>query len=98
MSVLVDTSVRVEHLRGSETPTRHHLLDLLRGPRVATTDVVVVEVLSGPTDEVEADRLARSSPASSACASTPPRTPSPPLPSTGPAGAAARPPAHAWTA
>ena len=59
MTVLVDTSVWVEHLRGNDTPTRRHLLDLLRAGQVATTDVVIMEVLSGPTDDGGAQRLAR---------------------------------------
>lgn len=57
MTVLVDTSVWVEHLRGTDSPTRRHLIALLRAGEVATTDVVMMEVLCGPTDEKDVDRL-----------------------------------------
>lgn len=59
MTVLVDTSVWVDHLRGLRTPERDALALHLRSGDVATTDAVILEVLGGPTREDDADQLAR---------------------------------------
>lgn len=57
MTVLVDTSVWIEYLRGAKGPVRDAFVRLLEDGEVGTTDAVVLEVLVGPTDEDAADRL-----------------------------------------
>lgn len=59
MSVLVDTSVWIAYLRGAGGPEVELLTALIRGGKAATTDVVLVEVLVGTTDEEHAARLRR---------------------------------------
>lgn len=50
--IVVDTSVWVDLLRGHETPAQHRLEALLRADRrIAVTEVVVAEVLSGARSE-----------------------------------------------
>lgn len=48
---LADTSAWVEFLRGTGSATHLRLRDLVGGPSLATTDVVVMEVLAGALDE-----------------------------------------------
>ncbi len=59
MTVLVDTSVWVDHLRDLRTPERDALDTYLEAGEVATTDAVILEVLAGPTRDEAADRLAQ---------------------------------------
>lgn len=59
MTVLVDTSVWIGFLRGGTGPEIDRLTEAIRDRTVATTDVVLLEVLSGTTDEGEARRLRR---------------------------------------
>lgn len=59
MTVLVDTSVWIGHLRDQGGTDQEVLAELLRAGRAATTDVVMLEVLAGPTGEDAAHRLRR---------------------------------------
>jgi predicted nucleic acid-binding protein len=59
VTVLVDTSVWIDYLRGKRGPLRDRFVSLLRVEEVATTDAVVLEVLAGPTAEQHAERLSR---------------------------------------
>lgn len=59
MTVLVDTSVWIAFLRGDDGPEVDKLAHVIREKQAATTDVVLVEVLVGTTDEEEADQLRR---------------------------------------
>lgn len=56
--ILVDTSAWIEFLRGSGHPAhatlRHHIL---AGSPIATTEVVVMELLAGASSNRERDRL-----------------------------------------
>lgn len=58
MTVLVDTSVWIEYLRGSKGLVRDAFVRLLNDGDVGTTDAVLLEVLVGPTNEDAANRLA----------------------------------------
>lgn len=58
MTVLVDTSVWIEYLRGSEGLVRDAFVRLLNDGDVGTTDAVLLEVLVGPTGDDAANRLA----------------------------------------
>lgn len=58
--IVVDTSAWIEFLRGTGSPvqlTVRRLLDA--GERLATTEVVVMEVLAGARDAAHEDRLRR---------------------------------------
>lgn len=56
MIVLVDTSVWVEHLRGTETPATRVLIASLRsGEDLVTTGPVVMELLAGADTERRAE-------------------------------------------
>lgn len=57
MTVLVDTSAWVEFLRGTGSPVDAAVTDHLRARSAATTDAVLLEVLSGAGDERKAARL-----------------------------------------
>lgn len=59
MTVLVDTSVWISHLRDQDGTDQEMLGRLLRTRQAATTDVVLLEVLAGPTSEDVAQRLRR---------------------------------------
>jgi predicted nucleic acid-binding protein len=59
MTVLVDTSVWIAYLRDSSGPELELLEQLIGEQRAATTDVVLLEVLAGTTDEERAARLRR---------------------------------------
>ncbi|WP_448620424.1 type II toxin-antitoxin system VapC family toxin [Geodermatophilus sp. URMC 65] len=59
MSVLVDSSVWIAYLRDSGGPELELLEQLIGEQRAATTDVVLLEVLAGTTDEERAARLRR---------------------------------------
>lgn len=58
MTVLVDTSVWVDYLRGSTGPVRDAFVRLLNDGDLGTTDAVLMEVLVGPTNEDAAHQLA----------------------------------------
>ena len=56
--VLVDSSVWIDYLRGADTAATAELRRLRAEPdRLATTEPVIMEILSGPTDEVRAAML-----------------------------------------
>lgn len=57
---LIDSSAWVEFLRATGSPTHERVRDLLAadGP-IATTDVVLMEILAGARDVEERDRLRR---------------------------------------
>ena len=59
MTVLVDSSVWIAYLRDSGGPELELLEQLIGEQRAATTDVVLLEVLAGTTDEERAARLRR---------------------------------------
>lgn len=56
--ILPDTSAWIEYLRGTGSPTHLTLRELLHGRgRVATTDMILAELLAGARDNQERDRL-----------------------------------------
>ena len=57
MTVLADTSAWVEFLRGTGSPVNLRMRRLIRSNDVATTDVVLAEVLMGARDARHAARL-----------------------------------------
>jgi predicted nucleic acid-binding protein len=58
--ILVDTSAWVEFLRATGSDTHLRLRDLLqRDETLATTELVVMEVLAGARDQTQLDRLRR---------------------------------------
>jgi predicted nucleic acid-binding protein len=58
--ILVDTSAWVEFLRATGSPTHLHLRAALgEGRELASTDVVLMEILAGARDEADRDRLRR---------------------------------------
>ncbi|MDP9427833.1 MAG: PIN domain nuclease [Actinomycetota bacterium] len=59
MTVLVDSSVWIAYLRDSGGPELELLEQLIGEQTAATTDVVLLEVLAGTTDEERAARLRR---------------------------------------
>jgi predicted nucleic acid-binding protein len=59
LTVLVDSSVWIAFLRDAGGREVEVLAELVSQGRAATTDVVLLEVLSGTTDERSAARLAR---------------------------------------
>ena len=59
VTVLVDSSVWIAFLRDSGDPEVDLLEQLIDERRAATTDVVLLEVLAGTTDEERAARLRR---------------------------------------
>jgi predicted nucleic acid-binding protein len=59
VTVLVDSSVWIAYLRDSGGPELELLEQLIGEQRAATTDVVLLEVLAGTTDEERAARLRR---------------------------------------
>jgi predicted nucleic acid-binding protein len=59
VTVLVDSSVWMAHLRDSGGPDLELLEQLIGEQRAVTTDVVLFEVLSGTTHEERAARLRR---------------------------------------
>ena len=58
VTVLVDSSVWIAYLRDSGGPEVDLLERLIDEQRAATTDVVLLEVLAGTTDEERAAREA----------------------------------------
>jgi predicted nucleic acid-binding protein len=58
--ILVDSSAWIEYLRATESPVHRYLRLLLEDGRpVATTGVVMLEVLAGARDEPHARKLSR---------------------------------------
>ena len=58
--ILVDTSAWIEFLRGTASPVCQQVNDLLVDSEpVATCDIVISELLAGPTDELQANDLMR---------------------------------------
>jgi predicted nucleic acid-binding protein len=58
--ILVDTSAWVEYLRGTQSSVHQALRELIvRGKPLATTEVVVMEVLAGARDQGHLERLRR---------------------------------------
>ena len=58
--ILADTSAWVEYLRATGSPVHLRLRDLIAGDGdLATTDVVMMELLAGPTTHDEMARLRR---------------------------------------
>jgi len=58
--VLVDTSAWVEYLRATGSPVHLRLRDLIADEAAAvTTEVVVMELLAGASDDEELKRLSR---------------------------------------
>lgn len=58
--ILVDSSAWVEFLRGTGSSTHLRLREMLEGEfELACTDVIVMEILAGARDELDADRLRR---------------------------------------
>jgi predicted nucleic acid-binding protein len=55
--ILADTSAWIEFLRGTGSEANLRLRHLLGGDELATTDVVVMEVLAGAGDAAHRDRL-----------------------------------------
>jgi predicted nucleic acid-binding protein len=58
--ILVESSAWIEYLRATGSPTHRYLRRLLEGKRsLATTGVVMLEVLAGARDELHARKLSR---------------------------------------
>jgi predicted nucleic acid-binding protein len=58
--ILVDSSAWIEYLRATESPVDRYLRTALRDERpLATTGVVMLEVLAGARDEPHARKLSR---------------------------------------
>ncbi len=58
--ILVDTSAWIDFLRGTESPTHHRVRQLLgTNEPLATTEVVIMEVLAGARDEAHLQQLRR---------------------------------------
>jgi predicted nucleic acid-binding protein len=58
--ILVDSSVWVEFLRATGSPAHLRLrFALQQGEELASTDVIVMEILAGARDEADHDRLRR---------------------------------------
>lgn len=58
--MIVDTSVWIEFLRSGPSDAGDHLASLIeQGARIVVPETVMLELLSGPTDEVVANRRRR---------------------------------------
>lgn len=55
--VLADTSAWVEYLRGTGSEANVRLRELIEGDELATTDVVLMELLAGARDNAHRDEL-----------------------------------------
>ena len=55
--ILADTSAWVEFLRGTSSQANVRLRELLDGDAIATTDVVLMELLAGARDDRHRDAL-----------------------------------------
>jgi len=56
-AVLVDTSLWIEHLRGRNESVRKQLAALVTADRVATADIIIMEILRGAKSNREYDFL-----------------------------------------
>jgi len=58
--MIVDTSVWIEYLRPGPSAAGDHLQEMIaRGDRIVVPETVLLELLSGPTDELAAARRRR---------------------------------------
>jgi len=58
--ILVDSSAWIEFLRATGSPVHLHLRSALQqGHELASTDVIVMEILAGARDDPDRDRLRR---------------------------------------
>ncbi len=57
--ILVDTSVWIHFLRGSGTQFQERLVPLIMADRIATTPVIVMEILRGAKTTREYDKLSK---------------------------------------
>lgn len=58
--MIVDTSVWIEYLRPGASDAGDHLAEMItRGERIVVPETVILELLSGPTDELVAARRRR---------------------------------------
>ncbi len=58
--ILVDSSAWIEFLRATGSPTHRRVrLALQEGVALASTDVIVMEILAGARDDADRDRLRR---------------------------------------
>lgn len=58
--ILIDSSAWIEYLRATDSPTDRYLKQMLEGKQaIATTGVVMLEVLAGARDEPHARKLSR---------------------------------------
>jgi predicted nucleic acid-binding protein len=57
--VLVDTTVWIHFLRGAGTQFQERLVPLIMTDRVATTPVVIMEILRGAKSQKEYDKLSK---------------------------------------
>ena len=57
--VLVDTTVWIHFLRGTDVIYRERLVPLIVSDRVATTPVIVMEILRGAKSQKEYEKLAK---------------------------------------
>jgi hypothetical protein len=58
--ILVDSSAWIEFLRATGSPTHRRLRSALQqGVALASTDVIVMEILAGARDDADRDRLRR---------------------------------------
>lgn len=55
--ILADSSAWIEFLRRTGSPVNHQFREVLRGAELATTDVVLMEVLAGARNPAERHRL-----------------------------------------
>lgn len=59
MLTLADTSAWIEYLRGTGSPVGTRVRSALAAGKLATTEVVIMEVLAGAADVPDRDRLRR---------------------------------------
>ena len=57
--ILADSSVWIAHLRGHRTPATATLAAAIRADELLVGDVILLEILQGARDEIQARRLER---------------------------------------
>jgi len=57
--VLVDTTIWIHFLRGTDVKFRERLVPLIMADRAATTPVVIMEILRGAKSQKEYDKLSK---------------------------------------
>lgn len=57
--ILTDTSIWIAFLRGSSTELQERLVPLILADRLATTPVIIMEILVGAKSEKEYDKLSK---------------------------------------